>query len=130
MRVVVCSRRIALAGPGDVIIANDLADLLIALDEHQRVTVVVDVPATPIELGFFARLARDFPSTVALIVQGVPAIDRRAFHDQGVYRAQFEPIEDGALPVDGHVVDRGELVAAVARKLERQPTPLISLPRP
>jgi hypothetical protein len=129
MRVVVVSRRARLTGTGDAVVARDLADLLIAIDETHRVTILVDAHDTPIELRFFARLARDFPANVAVIIQGEPTIDRRAFHDQGIYRAQFEPTADGALPEDDALVDRGQLVAKVIAKLERSPTPLIALPR-
>ncbi|HTK95907.1 MAG TPA: hypothetical protein VL382_09740, partial [Terriglobales bacterium] len=58
MRVVVCSTRARLVCEGDAVIALDVAELLMALDEPRRVTVLVESQFTSIELGFFARLAR------------------------------------------------------------------------
>lgn len=127
MRVVVLSRRALLEGKGDVTLAADLADLLMAIDEPRRVTVLVDARHSPIELGFLARLSRDFPPHVAIVVQGQPEADRRAFHAAGVYRAQFEP-DDGGVIVDGSApLHRAVVLARVTAMLERSPTPLVSL---
>lgn len=127
MRVIVCSTRVRLIGEGDVVVARDVADLLLALDEHRRTTIVVDVPFSTVELGFLARLARDFPPNVAMLVQGVPARDRRAFHDEGIYRPQFDAVDEGVLPQDDRPIDRGELIEQVREKLAHQLTPLLAL---
>lgn len=126
MRVVVCSLRGRMVGQGDAVLARDLAELLIALDETTQITVVVDVPFTPIELPLLARLARDFPMSVAVLVSGSPVSDRKVFYERGFYRAQFEPIDDAMIPADGSPIDRAQLIADVTQKLERQPTPLAS----
>lgn len=129
-RVILCSTRVALSGSGDAILAADVAELLIALHDTRRVTVVIDVGASSIDVEFFVRLASDFPSHVGLIVEGDPAIDRQKFHAHGVYRAQFEPFPSGLLApgADGSV-DRAELVARVALKMARSPTPIANLRR-
>lgn len=127
MRVIVCSTRAHLVGVGDVAIAADVAELLIALDDERRTTIVVDATHTPIDLTFLARLACDFPPTVALLVEGDPAVDRRVFHDRGIYRAQFDPADEGALRPEAGPIDRAELITQVRRKLARQPTPLVAL---
>jgi hypothetical protein len=129
MRVIVCARGITLVGLGDVVVVRDVAELLIALDDQRRTTILVDVPRSPIDLAFIARLARDFPPTVAVIVQGEPHSDRRIFHDLGIYRAQFDPIDEGTLPNDGQPVERAALLDRVRNKLARQPTPLIAFKR-
>lgn len=127
MRVVVCSKRVVLEGMGDVVVAADVAELLMALDDARPVTIIVDTAHATIDLGFLARLSRDFPPSVAVFVQGTPHVDRRAFHEQGVYRAQFDANDEGVLPLDGAAVDRTALIALVRAKLDRQPAPLVAL---
>jgi hypothetical protein len=129
LRVIVCSRRVGLMGSGSAIVVRDVADLLMAIEDHVRTAVIVDSAHTPIELAFLARLARDFPPSVAILVQGDPAVDRRAFHDQGVYRPSFDPRDEGVLPDREGILDQSELVARVIEALERHPTPLVSLNR-
>ncbi len=128
IRVVVCSRDVTLEGEGeaDAVVARDVADLLMALDESRRVAILVDTRSPAIDLKFLARLARDFPPTIAIFVEGVPSTDRRAFHDQGVYRAQFDAHGEGLLAADGRAMDRARLVADVRARLERMPTPLVA----
>lgn len=129
-RVIVCSTRVALSGVGDAIVVSDIAELLMALDESRRATVVIDVSASSIELGFFVRLASDFPSHVNLIVEGDPAIDRQKFHAFGVYRAQFEPSPSGLFVAGPEgTIDRAELLTRVALKQARSPTPIANLRR-
>jgi len=122
----VCSRRVGLVGSGAAVIAHDVADLLMAIDDHAHTAIVIDSAHSPIELAFLARLARDFPPSVAILVQGDPARDQKVFHDHGVYRPQFDPEDEGALPDRAGLVDADELVTRVATLLERQPTPLIA----
>ncbi len=128
--VIVCSTRVVLDGKGDAMIARDAAELLIAVEEAPRAVVVVDVASSSVEMAFLLALASDFPTTVSVIVEGDPAIDRQKFHAYGVYRAQFEPAPSGLFSSTGDgTVDRGELVARVALKLARSPTPIANLKR-
>ena len=128
--MIVCSTRVGLVGSGSVTIARDVADLLLALGDHDHVAVVIDAAFSTIELAFFARLARDFPPVTAILVQGEPAHDRRVFHEHGVYRAQFDRSDEGALPNREGLVDCAELVSRVIAMIEREPLSLMSLRRP
>jgi hypothetical protein len=125
VRVVLLSRRARLVGDGDVIAASDVADLLMALDDKRRVAVVVDTHYCTIDVGFFVRIARDFPTSVSICVLGDAHADRRIFHEHGIFRAQFEPdtallsAEEAEAPMD-----RGAVMNRVRTMLARQPTPL------
>lgn len=108
-------------------VVRDVAELLLALDDQHRTTIVLDAADSPVEMGFFARLSRDFPTNVAVIVQGEPAVDRRVFHDQGVYRAVFDPADGGLIPEDGMAIDRETIGSRAIARLQRSPTPLTAL---
>ena len=125
LRVIVLSRRTRLVGDGDVIAAEDVADLLMALDDTRRVVVVVDAHHCTIDVGFFVRLARDLPASVSICVLGDAHEDRRVFHEHGIFRARFEP-DTALLSAEevGTPMDRGTLVNRVRTMLARQPTPL------
>jgi hypothetical protein len=129
--VVVCSRRVRLEGEGTALLATDVAELLMAVEEERRVALVIDVHGPIVDLPFFARLARDFPPRVAMLVSGRPQEAARCFHDRGVYRPAFDESDEGVLADDGRaeslVIARAVLEERVRQRLRSVPDPLASV---
>ncbi len=124
VHVVVASTRLKVVGEdagGDVLVVRDLAELLLAVTEDRRMVVLFDVVAPAIDLDLFGRIARDFPSQIAILVRGGGEEARTTLYDAGVYRARcYTP--SASAPCDQRdgllVLQTTEVLDRVRRRLD------------
>ena len=121
LHVVVVSTRLTVTGEdpgGDVRVARDVVELLVALEEERRTVVLFDARAPSLDLDRFGRIARDFRREVAILVRGGGDEARTKLFACGVYRARcYEPSPRAACDqTEGSVVLEASAVLDPVRR--------------
>jgi hypothetical protein len=124
LHLVVASTRVSIVGEdptGEVSVVRDLVELLLAVTEERRMVILFDTRAPAVDIDLFARIARDFPPEISILVRGGGDDARASLHRAGVYRARcYMPaasapcdVDDGPVKLDAALVltrVRGRLV--------------------
>ena len=124
LHVVVASTRLAVVGDdptGDVTVARDLVELLIAVSDERRMVVLFDTRAPAIDLDLFGRIARDFPPQIAILVRGGGDDARAQLYAAGVYRARcYAPSPTSRCDADDRplVLEASDVLDRVRHRLE------------
>jgi hypothetical protein len=124
LHVLIVSTRVSMVGEdsaGDVAVAHDLVELLMAVAEERRMVVLFDTKAPSLDLEFFGRIARDFPPQIAILVRGGGEDARTRLYGCGVYRARcYAPA--ASAPCDQNdgplVLDVSDVLERVRRRLD------------